>query len=161
MGLCILPSCGVHPVKHSIPSLGLVWAESSLLPLEVATGRGSSCQGDFRGTYLLQVLPGQRVCCGKCSSGVYSPLGLFSLDSSWEVAGRPPVKSCFSVSCLSTWHSDIFPNIRSKGCYLLSRFSCICRKLAPAFCALGLSYRVTGSLEGYCLVWRLLKSILI
>lgn len=38
-----------------------------------------------------------------------------------------------------------------------SRFCCICRRLAPAFCTLGM--RLTGSLKGHCLIRWLLKSI--
>lgn len=110
-------------------------AESSLLPKALWKWQ---LEGVLPARGFQVSLP--QVCHGKCSSGVYPPLGLFSLGSSREVAGRLPVKSHFSasVSCLSTWDSDIFPNVRPKGCYLLSRFSCICRRVASAFCALGL-----------------------
>lgn len=94
-------------------------------------------------------VPGQRVCGGKGCSAACSPCGVSRSGSSGEVAGKPRgayAASCevalFSFSLLLPQHlcwgeKKYISDLKLQGCYLPSGFSCICRRLAPAFCTSG------------------------
>lgn len=132
----------------------------------MGTGRKNPCSSQGISGVPASSTVGQWVCHGKCCFGVCSSLGLFSLDSSSKVAGRLQRRCAASCEaallcfCLSFQQHLCLGKSQSQapGCYCQAGFAAFVEDLHLLFCTLGM--RLTGSLEGHCLIWWLLKSIL-